>query len=46
MRRKGFKSVDDFRGMLAIPSDADRDAVERAGYVRAMRAANMGAYVP
>ena len=46
MRRKGFVSVDDFRGMLAVPGDADRDALERAGYVRAMRAANMGAYVP
>jgi dihydroorotate dehydrogenase (fumarate) len=46
MRRKGFKSVDDLRGMLAVPSDADRDAFERAGYVRAMRAANLGAYVP
>jgi dihydroorotate dehydrogenase (fumarate) len=46
MRRNGWGSVDEFRGMLAVPGEADRDAIERAGYVRAMRAANMGAYVP
>jgi dihydroorotate dehydrogenase (fumarate) len=46
MRRKGFESVDDVRGLLAVPSTADRDAYERAGYVSAMRAANAGAYVP
>jgi dihydroorotate dehydrogenase (fumarate) len=46
MRRKGFESVDQFRGMLAVPSTADRDEYERAGYVSAMRAANAGAYVP
>ena len=46
MRRKGFRSVADLRGMLAVPSTADPDELERAGYVRAMRAANAGAYVP
>jgi dihydroorotate dehydrogenase (fumarate) len=46
MTRKGFESVDEFRGMLSVPSDADAVAYERAGYVRAMRAANAGAYIP
>jgi dihydroorotate dehydrogenase (fumarate) len=39
---KGFASVDEFRGMLAVPPDADPSAYERAGYVRALRAANAG----
>ncbi len=46
MRRKGFESVDHLRGLLAVPSTADRDEYERAGYVSAMRAANAGAYIP
>jgi dihydroorotate dehydrogenase (fumarate) len=46
MARKGFASVDDVRGLLAVPADADREAIERAGYVAAMRAANAGAYAP
>jgi dihydroorotate dehydrogenase (fumarate) len=46
MTRKGFKSVDEVRGMLAVPAVADQDAYERAGYVTAMRAANAGAYNP
>jgi len=46
MARKGFDSVDDLRGMLAVPADGDRAAFERAGYVEAMRAANAGAYSP
>jgi dihydroorotate dehydrogenase (fumarate) len=44
MQRKGFRSVDDLRGMLAVPADADQGAFERAGYVSAMRAANTGVY--
>jgi dihydroorotate dehydrogenase (fumarate) len=40
MTRKGYASVDDLRGMLAVPADADQAAYERAGYVRAMRDAN------
>ena len=44
MARKGFQSVDELRGMLSVPQDADQAAYERAGYVRAMRAANAGAY--
>jgi dihydroorotate dehydrogenase (fumarate) len=45
MTRKGYASVDDLRGMLAVPADADQAAYERAGYVRAMRDAN-GAHRP
>ncbi|MGZ4193194.1 MAG: dihydroorotate dehydrogenase-like protein [Solirubrobacteraceae bacterium] len=44
MERKGFGSVDELRGMLAVPADADQAAYERAGYVAAMRAANTGVY--
>jgi dihydroorotate dehydrogenase (fumarate) len=46
MARKGLRSVDELRGMLSVPVDADRSAYERAGYVSAMRAANRGAYAP
>jgi dihydroorotate dehydrogenase (fumarate) len=46
MARKGFHNVDDLRGMLAVPPDADQAAFERAGYVTAIRAANAGAYSP
>ena len=45
MARKGYASVDDLRGMLAVPAGTDRAAYERAGYVRAMRDAN-GAHRP
>ncbi len=41
MARKGYNSVGELRGMLAIPDGADQTGVERAGYVSAMRAANM-----
>jgi dihydroorotate dehydrogenase (fumarate) len=40
MARKGYASVDDLRGMLAVPAGTDQAAYERAGYVRAMRDAN------
>ena len=40
MARKGYASVDDLRGMLAMPVGTDQAAYERAGYVRAMRDAN------
>ncbi len=46
MARKGFTSVDDFRGQLAAPAGSDQETFQRAGYVRAMRAANAGAYTP
>ena len=45
MARKGYTSVDDVRGLLAMPADTDQAAYERAGYVRAMRDAN-GAHRP
>ncbi|HJY60059.1 MAG TPA: dihydroorotate dehydrogenase-like protein [Streptosporangiaceae bacterium] len=40
MARKGYTSVAGVRGMLALPTDTDRAAYEREGYVRAMQAAN------
>lgn len=40
MARKGYPSVAGVRGMLALPAGTDEAAYERAGYVRAMRAAN------
>ena len=46
MASKGFETVDDVRGLLAVPPDADAAAYERSGYVTAMRAANAGAYNP
>ena len=45
MARKGFHSVDEFRGMLAVPADEEA-AYERAGYVSALRAANARAHGP
>ena len=45
MERKGFDSVDDFRGMLAV-TDHDEAGYERAGYVSQMRAANARAEGP
>jgi dihydroorotate dehydrogenase (fumarate) len=44
MARKGFETLDAVRGLLAVASEADAAAYERAGYVTAMRAANAGAY--
>jgi dihydroorotate dehydrogenase (fumarate) len=46
MAQKGFAAVEDVRGMLAVPSDADEAVYERAGYVSAMRKANTGIYQP
>jgi len=46
MSRKGFQAVNELRGMLAVPADADEAAYERASYVTAMRAANVGMYQP
>jgi len=46
MSRKGFESVAEFRGLFAVPGDADAAAYERSSYVTAMRAANAGAYNP
>jgi len=36
MLRKGFNSIDDFRGLLAVPTDVDGAAYERQGYVAAL----------
>ncbi len=44
MTRKGFGSVDELRGLLAVPRDAEEAAYERSGYVDALRAANDGIY--
>ena len=46
MARKGFRSVDELRGMLSVPADTDADAYERAGYVTTLRAANVRAHSP
>jgi dihydroorotate dehydrogenase (fumarate) len=40
MGRKGYASVGELRGKLALPLDADQAAYQRAGYVRALQAAN------
>jgi dihydroorotate dehydrogenase (fumarate) len=40
MARKGFASVGDVRGMLAVPAGTDQAAYERDGYIRALQAAN------
>ncbi len=40
MARKGYASVSELRGLLAVPAGTDQAAYERAGYVRALRAAN------
>jgi dihydroorotate dehydrogenase (fumarate) len=46
MRRKGFRSLQDFRGLLAVPGDTEGTVYERAGYVTALRDANESAYGP
>ncbi len=46
MGRKGFKTVDELRGLLAVPPGADQTAYERAGYVSALREANETTFGP
>lgn len=46
MGRKGFETVDELRGMLAIPVGVDETARERADYVSALQGANSAAYGP
>jgi dihydroorotate dehydrogenase (fumarate) len=46
MARKGFRAVDEVRGMLSVPTDADEAEYERAGYVSALRGANASDYGP
>jgi dihydroorotate dehydrogenase (fumarate) len=45
MARKGFRTVGEVRGLLAVPVGADETAYERTSYVTALDAANRG-YVP
>jgi dihydroorotate dehydrogenase (fumarate) len=42
MTRKGFATVADARGLLSVPAQDGQAAFERAGYVRALQAANQG----
>ena len=44
MARKGFATVDELRGMLAVPPGTDEAGYERAGYVAALREADSGIY--
>ncbi|MET7771715.1 dihydroorotate dehydrogenase-like protein [Nocardia sp. NPDC005366] len=44
MRRKEYRSVDEFRGMLAVPPGADGTGCERGDYVGALREADNRAY--
>jgi len=46
MARKEFATLDEVRGMLAVPSGADEAGYERAGYVGALREANSRVYGP
>jgi dihydroorotate dehydrogenase (fumarate) len=39
MRRKGFATPEEFRGLLAVPVGVDQSAYERAGYVEALEKA-------
>jgi len=41
MARKGYTSVSDLRGLLAVPAPTDQADYERASYVRALHAANV-----
>jgi dihydroorotate dehydrogenase (fumarate) len=44
MTRKGFGAVADVRGLLSVPATEDESAHERAGYVTALKAANLGGF--
>jgi dihydroorotate dehydrogenase (fumarate) len=46
MVRMGFEAVDEFRGLLSVPRNADQAEYERAGYVSALRAANVSDFGP
>lgn len=41
MARKGFESIADFRGLLAVPAGADAAALERRGYLKAIADAKL-----
>jgi len=46
MRRKGYNTVDEVRGLLAIPVGADETTREREDYVSALQQANSTDYGP
>ena len=46
MRRKGYTSVEELRGLLATPVGADETTRERWDYVSALREANSTDYGP
>jgi len=46
MRRKGYTTVDEFRGLLAVPIGTDETARERGDYVSALRRANSTDFGP
>jgi dihydroorotate dehydrogenase (fumarate) len=46
MTHKRFATLDEVRGMLAVPSGMDESVYERTGYVGALREANSGGYGP
>jgi dihydroorotate dehydrogenase (fumarate) len=46
MARKGFDTVGQLRGKLAVRTTLDETAHERAGYVTAVREADAGTYRP
>jgi dihydroorotate dehydrogenase (fumarate) len=46
MGRKGYTTVDELRGLLAVPADTDETARERGDYVSALREVNSRAYGP
>lgn len=46
MARKGFASLDEVRGLLAVPPEVDEARQERTGYVAALRAANTNLHGP
>lgn len=46
MSRKGFATVDELRGLLAVAPGADEAAHERAGYVSGLQGANASTYAP
>ena len=46
MGRKGYGSVDDLRGLLAVPIGTDEVSRERGDYVSVLRRANSGGFGP
>ncbi len=46
MARKSFATLGELRGLLAVPAGADEEAYERAGYVGALREANVHVHGP